>query len=533
MSRKREARPDALGVLRRIEELRGDVGRGRARISRPPPSPWAQPNAATTLASTTANGMLPMSMMPVSSSPMTGPRLVAVAPFEGDASHEKGARALSAATADELSRVRGVRVISKASSTRDESLDPVVLGRELSADFVVDGALRVSGDRARVRARVVEVATGLQLWGERFEGSARDALTLEDKVATAVAAALRTRADEGARRGPSDRETRDLFERARAAYAKIGGPAVREAIHLLEQANARSPDDPFILSALGAALTRLWLMQGGSDGELSAQAEEASLRSLASNADIGETFVTIGILRLQQGETASALRAFQEALVRSPLNAEAHAYVGRLLAESGHVDEAARRFELALKLDARTLTVYWDRARISALLGDRAEAEAIIERGVEAFGSELGALFPLARFALYWEDRALAAKMAKLFEEEPAEGAIVRKLTMPTLVAYAQDDATFLEKIDRFEEAIEGLAGSPRQRCFHHQLAAELYGAAKAWDRALASIEKAARLPLVDVLWLDQCPCLGGVREHPRFATARATTAARVAELWG
>ena len=79
------------------------------------------------------------------------------------------------------------------------------------------------------------------------------------------------------------------------------------------------------------------------DPAVVARAEELTLRAIDVDPTIGETFCTIGIIGFQYGEPRAAARAFQDALDRTPMLAEAHDYLGQLLAESGHLDEAIRR----------------------------------------------------------------------------------------------------------------------------------------------------------------------------------------------
>jgi serine/threonine-protein kinase len=66
-----------------------------------------------------------------------------------------------------------------------------------------------------------------------------------------------------------------------------------------------------------------------------------------------------------------------------------------------------------------------------------------------------------------------------------------------------------------------------------HEVAAEFYMVGGRPEDAIAEIEKAAALPFIDLAWLDGCPLLEPVRQDPRFAAVRATTAARVAVFWG
>ena len=284
------------------------------------------------------------------------------------------------------------------------------------------------------------------------------------------------------------------------------------------------------MSALGAALTRSWLLGGALDRELIAEAEEISLRALAIDSSIGDTFNTIGILRLQHGETRAAVRAFQEAISRSPTLAEAHSYLGRLLAESGYHEEARRRFDLAIRLDPQSLASYWEKARMLALLGDRSGAEVLLERS-SVVGGPLSGLFIYGRFVMWYRDKQLAARVVATIEGAGDGAAYARAVFLPIVRAFAEGKGMG-DVVELFRSFAQESSASPRQRSFFYQLLTEYNGVDGKHEEALVALEKAAALPLIDLTWLDRCPALDGLRDDPRFLRARATTAARVAELW-
>ena len=526
MARKREARPDAQGLLERVDAIRGvvlNVGVVGAR------APVSRADSQLGVAATIEIASLPTQSV--------GPRTVAVAPFTAqDAATESFARDLTLALADASSKVRGVRVLSPGSvrKSMDEhvhqgALDASALGRAVNADVVVDGSLRVASGKARVRVRMVDVGKSTQLWAERFEGPLDDPFALEDALITAVSDALRARfTDTEGRRVPSDPIARELYERARVAYHKFGLPFVRQAIEILEDGHARFPDDAFIMSLLGAAITRVWQLTGGSDRAMLARAEEVSLRALAADSTIGETYNTIGLLRGSQGELRASVRAYQDALARSPLIAEAHLSLGRLLTETGHVEEGMRRFDVAIRLDPSSVWSYLDRARVYALLGDRKRAEAEFAKA-STIGGPFAVVLILMRCAVWWNDKELLLAAAKTIEDAKTGGAF--EAAPPLLRAYAagvhlpQTQAIF----DRLEASARA---APRHRVMMFQIACEHWAGMGSREEALVALERAAELPLVDLLWLDRCPTLDVLRADPRFALVRAIVAARAAELW-
>lgn len=511
LARKREDRPDAQAFLRRIEELRG------VRVERVEPTvaaPMSTPVSSSTLLSN------------------AGPRTIAVLPPEG--TNTPAAADLMVAIADALSALRGVRVLppnTVASMAKSKPGDASTIGRVLAADVAIEGSMRIAGDRARVRVRAVEVSGGAQLWSERWEGAAADAFALEDDVVPGTLEAIRARLLDGGRRGPSDPEAREAYSNARKFYASFGAERVADAIDILRKAHTSWPGDPWIMSALGAALARAWILQGGGGTQVIAEAEELSLRALAIDPSIGETYNTIGILRLQQGEARAAVRAFQEAIARSPLLAEAHEYLGRLLCECGHPEEGMRRLDLAVRLEPNSVAGHWERSRTFALLGDRERAENALERSFAVSGMGTAQMTQRARLSMWWKDQVMASKLADDLEASDKVLPILRANLLPILRA-AEQNEPLGEKVNFFRIAAQTQSGSPRQRAFFHQLSVEFYCAAEMRAEALDALASAVELPLIDILWLDRCPVLALLREDPSFARSRAIVAARAAEAF-
>ena len=61
------------------------------------------------------------------------------------------------------------------------------IGRELNVDAVVEGTVTRSGDRVRITAQLIQVATDMHLWAETYERDVREVLRLQNEVATDIA----------------------------------------------------------------------------------------------------------------------------------------------------------------------------------------------------------------------------------------------------------------------------------------------------------------------------------------------------------
>jgi serine/threonine protein kinase/tetratricopeptide (TPR) repeat protein len=510
MARRREHRPDAQAMLQRIEALRGGAVAVLDRGARLP--------------------SLDLSKITHS----TGPRVIAVAPIDAPEANVAMANDLTSALSDAMSSLRGIRLIptAKVRATMAQhmsggALDTYSMGRALQAEMVIDGSLRVAGGKARLRLRLCDIAKGAQTWAERIEGPVDDPFALEDETVRLSTEAVRARVTHDGQ-GPLDEAIREPYQRARAAYDRSGVRDLREAIAILEEANAKHPNDPWIMSLLGSALCRASSLLAVPEGNMLARAEELSIRALAADSTIGETFQTIALLRMNHGELRAAVHAFQDALARSPRLAEAHGNLGKLLVESGHVEEGMRRLDLAARLEPGVTLVLFERARTFALLGEKARAMELLETARGGAGA-VGVIMLELRFVFWWRDRAWAAQLAERLERTQTGAAW--DSAVPLLRSYGSDRRYSGEK-----EAFAYLTSSrvaPRRRALMHEIASEYYGAVDDREATLAHLEAAAELPFIDLLWLDHCPTFEAVRADPRFARVRAIASQRAADLWG
>jgi TolB-like protein len=80
-------------------------------------------------------------------------------------------------------------VISRFSISRyrNGAKPAVEVGRELGADYIVEGSVRRSVDRVRICAQLVDAEHQTHLWAEPYERTLSDVLSLQCEVAQAIA----------------------------------------------------------------------------------------------------------------------------------------------------------------------------------------------------------------------------------------------------------------------------------------------------------------------------------------------------------
>ncbi|HEX4826270.1 MAG TPA: protein kinase [Candidatus Polarisedimenticolaceae bacterium] len=137
--------------------------------------------------------------------PIAAPATVSIAvlPFS-DMSAAKDQDYLCEGMAEEimnaLVRIDGIRVASRTSAFRaaKDGGDLAALARALQVGHVLEGSVRTAGIRLRVTAQLTDVASGYQLFSERFDKEAVDVFAIQDEIAADVVSAVRARLAPGA-----------------------------------------------------------------------------------------------------------------------------------------------------------------------------------------------------------------------------------------------------------------------------------------------------------------------------------------------
>jgi Tfp pilus assembly protein PilF len=129
-----------------------------------------------------------------------------------------------------------------------------------SVAFLLDGAVRRSGETLRISATLTDGKTGFTGWSELFERRLEDVFSIQDEIAEAVAAALAAQTAaidrSGSREagGTSSVSAYEAYLRGNAFYELRSGEAVyRSALSQYDAAIARDPD----FAAAHAARARL------------------------------------------------------------------------------------------------------------------------------------------------------------------------------------------------------------------------------------------------------------------------------------
>jgi TolB-like protein/DNA-binding winged helix-turn-helix (wHTH) protein len=187
-------------------------------------------------------------------------RTVAVLPFESISSESSDsylAQGLPEMILNRLSHVDGLTVIARSSSFAlpIKSMDSREIGRRLHAGYLVGGGVQHLGDGLRADVHLVDAATGVMVWSERYDRKLHDIFDLEDEISSQLAdvLALRTgigKATPAVKERSYDVEAYLAFLKGRTLLGRFTVPESEAAIPYFEKAISLDPQFAAAYAAL-------------------------------------------------------------------------------------------------------------------------------------------------------------------------------------------------------------------------------------------------------------------------------------------
>jgi adenylate cyclase len=175
---------------------------------------------------------------------------IAVLPLDnnsGDTSQDFFAGGMTDEIAVALTGVRGLGVVARSSSflLAPPSRDTKAIGEKLGAEWLVQGAARIVGDRVRLNLRLVRAGDGAALWSQDYDAERAKIFDIEEDIAEKIAAALQAPAAPGevlVRSRTGDFDVYLDFLRAKVAARPRGAKQLVDVAAILEQAVMRDPN---------------------------------------------------------------------------------------------------------------------------------------------------------------------------------------------------------------------------------------------------------------------------------------------------
>jgi adenylate cyclase len=356
---------------------------------------------------------------------------IAVLPFQnmsGDPEQDYFADGMVDDIITGLSRIKWLFVIARNTtfSYKGKAVDVKQVGRELGVRYVLEGSVRKVGDRVRITGQLIDAATGVHVWAERYDRKIDDIFALQDELTLSVVAAIepslrQAEIERVARKRPESLDAYDLVLRAQQQTYSGRPELSAEALVFLERALALEPT--YALAHAFAAMCHhsLFLRSGFSEDNRTKAVNHARAAIAHGQDDaLALTFAGFSI-GMDGHDRAAAFVAFEAAVSLSPSSALSYILGSVDLAWSGRAERAMDWANRGLRLSP------FDPLRFAAF-NALAMANFQLGRYDEAANAARRAIQSNPNFSICYVH--LAAALAGLGQLEGARAAAARALEL-------------------------------------------------------------------------------------------------------
>jgi TolB-like protein/Flp pilus assembly protein TadD len=372
------------------DALRIDVPKGGygARFTVPAhePQPLESPFPATSPPSATTSRLYGLAILALAASllavglawvlsrkripPVPAPVIhsLAVLPFQNlsaDSSQEYLADGITEALVTDLAQIHALRVISRTSvwSYKGTTKRLPEIARELDLDAVVEGSVVRSGERVRVTAQLIAARSDSHLWAQTYDGSMRDLLDLQSRVAQAivdhVGVYLSPREQLGIRAVHLvNAEAHEAYLLGRYYWNKRTPDSMVNSLELFQKATRLDPNSAEAYAAMASAYVTLLASEKSPPREMEEKARIAAEKAIMVDDTLAEPHAALGIIKaVEEYDWTGSAVEFQKAFDRDPNYATAHHWYGYTLMWRGRSAEAYEELLKASHLDPLNPTI--------------------------------------------------------------------------------------------------------------------------------------------------------------------------------
>jgi TolB-like protein/tetratricopeptide (TPR) repeat protein len=450
--------------------------------------------------------------------PGRAPVAIAVLPFENqdrDTASDYFADGLTDEIIRNLSIIDGLIVPSRTSSfaIKGKGLNASEAGKQLGAQYLLEGSVLHDGDQLRVTVALVQVGDGVRLWSERFDRKLTDVFAIQDEISRGIVNTLRLKLRSGGRRYETNLEAYDLYLRGRNIMASFPAPGDRPiakpAIDYFEQAIAKDPNYALAYAGMAdafLAVERNVVRAQGPGAAAFPRARAAAERAIELDPMLSEAQSAMASVRAREYEWEKAERGFRDAIESNPNNALARLQLGAgVLVVQGRFDEGLDEVRRAVALDPLSPYANTEAGAAFLLAGRYPEAIEQLQKAISLDASRNRPFNLMAR-ALYMQGKTPEA--LTVFEDIIKRGGAPGWQVCVQMRAGRQDKAVAL-----LQQRLS--AGAPTRAL------AETYACLGDAEHALEYLERSLEERQAGLAEIIQAPELAWMRQNPRFAALR------------
>lgn len=295
---------------------------------------------------------------------------IAVLPFanmSGDPEQEFFADGLTEDILTDLSRRRELFVISRTSSFvyKGQAANMREVAQKLGARYLVEGSVRKAADRLRITVQLIDTATDVHIWAERYDRKLDDIFAVQDEIASSIVATLPGRLeaaqqDQLTRTKPSNMAAYECALAAKVLHHKSTREDNAEALKMIERALALDPDYGHAHAWRGCILGQAWGYGWVKDKDAVFNEVMVELdRAITLDDNDADVHRILGAIAIVRNDMTRARYHQDRALTLNPNYDLVVVQMGELFTWLGQSEEGIDWIRRAMKLNPHHPARFW------------------------------------------------------------------------------------------------------------------------------------------------------------------------------
>jgi adenylate cyclase len=328
-----------------------------------------------------------------------------------------------------LSNVRNMFVISR-NSTFTYKNKPVKIkqvAEELGVRYVLEGSIQKTADRVRITAQLIDALTGKHLWAERYDRNLKDLFALQDEITMNIVNVLKVKLTEGELETIGGAGTDNLD--AYLKYLQSRKQTLRKtkegnslAQKLIQEAIALDPK--YTAAYLILSATHLMDIQyglGKSPEQSLKTAEELLQKAISLSGVNADAHAFLGRIYLTKGQYNKAIAEGKRAVEMAPNSSFVYAALAYTLKNAGRPEEAIALYKKAIRLSPISDSWYLsDLGHCYGMLGRYEEGISVFKKAISVSPeSPYYHTYLAAHYFLTGRENEARAEIAKAMEIDP------------------------------------------------------------------------------------------------------------------
>jgi len=418
-----------------------------------------------------------------------------------------------------LAKIRSLRVISRTSSMEYKGAHKTLsqIARDLHVDSVVEGTVLRSGDRVRITAELVQVATDRHLWAETYESQLGDILTLQSHVASAIVNEIRVKLtpEDQVRLATTRQVSTQSYEnylKGRYYWNKRSQEGLTKAIDYFQLAIEQDPNYALAYAGLADCYSIIGSVIVGTVPalEVAPKARAAALKSLELDNTLAEAQTSLATVRFNYDwDWNAAASGFRRAVELNPNYATAYQRNSLYLMSMGRTSESIAEMNRAHDLDPLSISMNFS-------LGWRLYLAREYDQAIEQLRNtiDMDPDFVLPHLVL-----GQAYEQKKMYDQAITElrrAVDISQSSPPAVAALARTYAVS-GRTTEARKLLDQLMEQSKRRYVSPFYVAIVYAGLGENDQALDWIEKAYKDRSNAIVFAKVNPQLDTLRSTPRF----------------